>query len=277
MIQKSALFLGLSITSLLACLPVFGDTEIQPMDAVEHEAVLKEERAELPRARPVFPEYEKLVYRAKWLGIPAGELVAEIKGLEDFRGRKAYRIEVSARTTGICSLIYRIDDHYVSYLDAEEFHTLRHEVHRREGHYKKDAVTDFDQNAHKAYFKSLTDGSEKVYDVPPNVQDTVTASYYSRFLPLGPNRIFTLRVANSEQNYALYLRVHAFERRTFAGKVREVFKFQPYARQNGRRIREGRVSGYISADSVREPLLVVIKAPVFTSIAAWLVKVERRP
>jgi hypothetical protein len=268
----------ISITSLILYAlgaSAFSATTDIRLEPVSQEKVLTAETGAVFPTLSSFPAHEKLVFRVKWLGITAGELVAEIQGLGKWRGRKAYRIEVKARTVGFCSKLYKISDHYVSYLDAEKFYTLRHEVHRREGHYKKDAVTDFDQKAHKAYFKSLTDGSVKTYPIPERTQDTITASYYSRFLPLEPGRRFDLRVANSEQNYDLYLQVKSRLKRTIRGLSRDVYHFQPYARLKGKRVREGKVSGYITADKLREPVQVVIKAPIFTSLTATLILSER--
>ncbi|NTV30006.1 MAG: DUF3108 domain-containing protein [Candidatus Omnitrophica bacterium] len=274
--QKIILFVS-SITFMLGAVPVFAKAVAPEPAAVGQGAILTERRLAVTDARKfTLPLREKLVYRMKWMGITAGELTSEIQGLGKWRGHKAYRIVVRARTVGLCSKLYRIDDRYVSYLDAEELHTLRHEVHRREGAYRKDAVTDFDQVAHKAYFTSLTDGSRKVYTIPPHTQDTVTAAYYSRFLPLEPGRLFDLRVSNSENNYELFLKIHQRHKRVLLGKEREVFLFRPYARQAGQPVRAGRLSGYISADSTREPLQVVIRAPVFTSVVATLVRAERR-
>ncbi|MBF0619822.1 MAG: DUF3108 domain-containing protein [Candidatus Omnitrophica bacterium] len=228
-----------------------------------------------PQAR-VLPLHEKLVFRVKWLGLTAGELVSEIKGIEDLNGRKAYRIEVTARTLGFTSTIYRIDDHYVSHLDVETLVTLRHEVHRREGSYKKDAVIDFDQVAHKAYFKSQTDGTSKVIDIPPETHDTVTAAYVARLLPLTPGKFFEMKVLNSEKVYDLFVAVPEKAQRAIASRPRAPYlTIKPYAKTSGQEVREGSLSGFVTDDAHRDPVLVVIKAPVFTSLVAQLMSVAR--
>lgn len=224
-----------------------------------------------PGEAPVVLSPEKLVYKIKWLGVTAGELISEVKGIEELRGRKAYRIEVTARTVGFCSTLYRIEDRYVSYLDVERLYSLRHEVHRREGGYKKDSATDFDQEAHKAYFQSATDGSTKTVDIPEGVQDTVTASYMARFLPLAEGKTFSFHVYNSEKVYELFLNIGAKRVMTVPGRgPKEMFHLVPFARLSGEKVREGSASGYITADEDRLPFLVVIKAPVFTSVTALL-------
>ena len=222
-----------------------------------------------------FPKREKLVFRLKWLGIPAGEITTEIRGVEDIRGRKAYVIEVHARTIGFCSTLYKIDDRYVSYMDVEELHALRFEERRREGSYKKDAVTDFDQEEHKAYFKSLTDGSQKVIAIPPHVQDTITAAYFARTTSLQAGRPLELKVLNSEKVYDIFMTDTA---RTFINVPhlgrKAVYRIAPMGKFNGKQVREGRMSGYVDVDPGHVPYYIVIKAPVFTKVTAILVKKE---
>jgi hypothetical protein len=261
----------LSITFLCGCAPsnrIFSPSG--PL--VGHEAALVEERSLRETASaPGLKVGERLVYHVKWLLVHAGEIIAEVKGVEEVRGRKAYRIEVTARTVGICSKIYRVEDRFVSFLDVDELHTLRHEAYRREGRYAKDAVTDFDQENHKAFFVNFTDNTRKTYDIPPHVQDTITAAYYARLLPLEPGRSFALQVANCEKVYDLFIHVPGRVRTSaLNGPLREAFEIRPYARLAGEEVREGKVSGFVAADGTREPLLVTIRAPVFTQVTARL-------
>ncbi|NLE64583.1 MAG: DUF3108 domain-containing protein [Elusimicrobia bacterium] len=219
----------------------------------------------------MLPQMERLVFRVKWLSIPAGEIISEIKGVETLRGRPVYRIEVTARTTGICSALYRVEDRYVSYLDVERLHTLRHEVHRREGGYEKDAVTDFDQEGHVAHFVSATDGSEKTFSVPPDVQDTITAAYVARLREMAPGVSYEIPVCNSEKNYQVFLVASRRSSLRVPGVgEREVVLIRPYARLGTEEVKEGRMSGHIDAGPGHIPYLIVIKAPVFTKVTASL-------
>ena len=223
--------------------------------------------AETPVAETL-PEHERLVYRVTWLGITAGELVAEIKGKVDWKGRSAYLIEVTGHTSDFISTFYRVDDLYRSYLDVEKLYSLRHEERRHEGKYQKDAVTDFDHEAGKAYFSNAADGTKKTFDIPAGVQDSLTVAYIARLLPLAPGKVFSFKVCNSEKVYDLYVSVPG------QAKVngRAVLRLVPFARINGAAFREGRASGYVTDDDTKIPLEVVIKAPVFTSVTAKLVQ-----
>ena len=215
------------------------------------------------------PEKERVVFKIKWLGITAGEIVSEIKGITECRGRKAYRIEVTARTVGLCSKLYRVEDKYVSFLDVERLHSLRHEVHRREGGYKKDAVIDFDQDKHRAYFKSATDGSEKSFSIPLDTQDTVTAVYVARTFDLQPGKRFDIKVCNSEKNYTIDLAIANKTKMYSPGKgLVDVVRLQPKAHLKNNVVRDGRLSGYVEVAPGHAPVFIIIKAPVFTRLTA---------
>ena len=221
------------------------------------------------------PAYERLEYTVRWLGVPVGTIVASIKGIEKIRGRDAYVLEVTVKTNSFCSSIYKIDDRFVSYMDVENLYTLRHEVYRREGRYKKDAITDFDQVDHKAHFQNLLDKTEKDFDIPAATQDTLSACYYFRLLPVSIGQKVEYAVCNNEANYQLFGLVKGKDiiRIPKLGKKR-AFYIQPYARLEGEEVKKGKVSGYFSSDEKRLPLLAIVQAPIFTEVTASLEKIE---
>jgi hypothetical protein len=223
------------------------------------------------------PEYERLVYTVRWLSVPVGRITATINGIKEINGRQAYEIEVTVKTNAFCSAIYRIDDRFISYMDTKGFHTLRHEVYRREGRYKKDAVTDFDHINKKAHFKNLLDESEKTIDIPYGVQDTLSACYYFRLLPVELDEKIEYAVYNNEDIYQLFgvIETKDFIRLPKIGR-KAAFHIQPYAQLQGEQVKKGRVSGYFGVESTRLPLLAVVQAPMFTEITASLDRAEYR-
>jgi hypothetical protein len=231
----------------------------------------------IEKPEPKLPEYEKLTYQVRWLGLPVGTITASINGIKQIQGRDAYELEVKAKTDGFVEAIYKVDDRFVSYLDVENLYTLRHEVYRREGRYKKDAVTDFDQVNHKAHFKNFLDGSEKDFDIPPGVQDTLSAAYYFRTLSVDVGDKIEYKVCNNESNYELFGMVESkeFIRVPKLG-VKEVFHIQPYAKLKGEEVKKGKASGYFSCDKERLPLMAVVQAPLFTEVSVSLYKIEDR-
>lgn len=230
------------------------------------------EEARIPPPAADLPEYEKTVFEVRWLGFKVGEITASVNGIKKINGRDAYELEATAATNGFCSAVYPVRDRYVSYMDKEKFRTLRHEVYRREGRYKKDAITDFDLSSGKARFRNLLDGSTKTIDVPDSVQDPLSAAYYFRLIPVDIGKKVELYVYNNEQVYRLFgvadrVRTVSLPR---LGK-RTGFRIQPYAVLDGDIVKKGAASGYFSCDRKRVPLLVSVKGPVFTEVVGYLV------
>jgi hypothetical protein len=226
-------------------------------------------------AQSKLPEHEKLTYSIRWLGIPVGTITASIKGIKNINDRRAYELEVTAKTNAFCSAIYRIDDKFVSYMDAENFYTLRHEVYRREGRYQKDAIIDFDHENKKAYYQHLPGDSIKAIDIPYGVQDTLSACYYFRLLQVDIGNKIEYAVYNNEKIYQLFGIVESKDYIRVPGLGRKAaFYIQPYAQIEGEQVKKGRVGGYFSVDSRRIPLLAAVQAPMFTEVTASLESIE---
>jgi hypothetical protein len=221
------------------------------------------------------PEYEKLTFRIRWMGLHVGDVTFEIKGVQDINGKSAYVLEAAFKSNAFLSALYKIDDRFVSYMDVEKLCSLRHEVYRREGFYKKDAVTDFDHENKKAHFKNYLDKSEKNFDIPDGVQDTLSACYYFMLLPLKEKDRIEYTVCNNEENYQL---IGAVESKVFIKTVpfgeRQAFLIQPYAKLNGQKVEKGNLRAYFDCDRRRLPLLAVLKGPVFTEVTIALIKAE---
>ncbi len=235
------------------------------------------ESIEMKTPQPKLTLGEKLTYQIRWLGLPAGIIIASVgPKLEQIAGQDTYIVKVTAKTNDFCSAIYKINDEFTSYIATNNMFTLRHIVHRREGRYKKDSVTDFDQIAHMAYFKNMLDNSQKTFKIPEKAQDTLSACYYFRVLELKmPDRI-EYSVVNNEQNYELFGAIEDKKFIEISGLGNfESFFIQPYAKEiGGEQVKKGKVSGYFSADEKRLPLLAIVEAPLFTKVTATLSKIE---
>ncbi len=229
----------------------------------------------IPDAR--LPDYEKLTYEVRWCGLRVGTLTTSIAGKKQYQGKDAYVLEATMKTNAFFSRIYKIEDRFVSYADAEKMYTLRHEVYRRDGKYKKDAVTEFDQLNHKAYFKNFIDTSEKTFDIPAGIHDILSACYYFMLLSLKVGDRIEYYVCNNETNYQflgliqpkVLIRVPAFGK-----KENEAFLIQPYAKLKGEKVDKGSVNAYFSCAKRRIPLLAIVKGPVFTEVTIVLSKIE---
>lgn len=221
---------------------------------------------------------EKMTFKIRWMGMPVGTVVSEIKGIEIIRGKEAYRIELAAETNAVLSAIFPVRDTFISFMDVKELCTLRHEVNRKEGFYRKKAYTDFYPDKNTAYFKNQLDGSEKTFEIPAQAQDTLTAFYYLRTLNLNLGDTVTYNVVNSEKNYKIFGQIL---RKEFV-KIKnlgtfEAFFVKPDAELEGKRTARGSAVGFFSADSRRLPLVSILRSYLFTKIIVTLVDYKSGP
>jgi hypothetical protein len=220
------------------------------------------------------PEYETLTFDLRWIGIPVGTVTMSVKGIRKINDRDAYVLEAAFESNKFLSSIYKINDRFVSYMDVEKLYTLRQEVYRREGSYRKEAITDFDQINHKAHFKNSVDKSEKIIDIPEGVQDTLSACYYFMLLPLKLGDRIDYYVYNSEQTYQL---IGVVDEKVFIKTpvlgLKESFRMQPYVRLEGKKVQKGDLSAYFSCDKRRVPLMGKIEGVIFTEAVFTLSKI----
>jgi hypothetical protein len=223
------------------------------------------------------PVYEKLTYKVRWLGITVGTLTTSIQGTKEYKDRDVYVLEATMQTNAFLSKIYSIEDRFISYMDVEKKYTLCHQVHRSDGGYKKDAITEFDQVNHRAHFKSFTDRTEKDFDIPEGVHDILSAYYYFMLLPLSVGDSVEYQICNNEQNYKFFGHIQSKVSLVLPAldkKKREAFRMQPYAKLKGQKVDKGTVEAYFSCEKRRRPLYMVMKGPIFTEVTVTLVKIE---
>lgn len=119
------------------------------------------------------------VFYDSWLtsGITAG--IGKIEVTDDnrkFHGRNTYHIEVEGKSVGLFNLFFKVRDRFVSYIDMETLAPWYFERYTREGSYRKEDKVEYNQ------FENTAKSSKMKREVPPYVQDIVSAFYYMRTL-----------------------------------------------------------------------------------------------
>lgn len=217
---------------------------------------------------------KRFIFLIAWNGIPVGRVIAESGDMITYKGRKAYVLKVVTESNKFLSKIYRVEDIYISYVDAETMSSLRYEADRKEGSYKKQVIVEYDFDKMEAIYHSLLDGSIKRCPIEKNVQDPLSAMAYFMTLPVKPGNRVKITVNLNEKNYHLFCEIGKVEAvklptlGTWAG-----FNIRPYAELKGRRVKKGRAYGYISTDKKRYPLFGVVLTR-FGRVTATLKNIE---
>ncbi len=214
---------------------------------------------------------EHHTYQITWLGMKVGRLDVVVREETMMKGRPVYVVEMTGGTNRFCSLIYRIKDRFVSYIDKERLVPLKFEVSRREGFYKKDAVTVYDHDKGKAYFRNFLDKSRKEYPIPADVQDIISVFYRLRYDEVILHQQITYQVDFSETIFSAFGTPEAIGNYEVAkGKLIPAYVANPRAKVGDREIKDGAVNALFSADEYKIPLQVTLKAPLFTQLTMTL-------
>ena len=172
--------------------------------------------SDLPTPSEVIPAGETLVYEVRWdppawlffiPTISAGEMTLKFeKGVDD-RGRPIFRITADAVSAGILPRLtgITVKDHFESLVAAEGFCSNRFTKITREGRRHRDVVLTFDQESHRGRYLAYDAGqtpprelkNEELEDLPPCVQDFLSAIYRTRLRGLRVGENYPLNVSDN--------------------------------------------------------------------------------
>lgn len=234
----------------------------------------QEIKIEPPRAKLEIGE--KLTYKVEWLGLDVGIATLSVEGITECNGRKVYHIIARAWSSPIISKIYKVEDVISTYIDVEGLYPVRFEKKQREGGYRSDEYTDFDQKKGKARYFSRLNHSKKEYNIPKNVQDPLSCLYYFRLQDADIGSSIFVNVIADEKNYLLEAKLNkkGFVNITGVGEW-EAFMVEPIPWFQGKIKRKAKATMWLSADEKRIPLLMVTRGiPFIGTVTITLQKIE---
>ncbi|MBI1871462.1 MAG: DUF3108 domain-containing protein [Chlamydiae bacterium] len=218
---------------------------------------------------------EKLTYALRWGVLPIGWATLHVSSIEEYEGHPVYHVVVKGWSNAFLSTFYKVRDYAETYIDVDGLFSWKFYKKQFEGGYQSEEVMEYDQNRHHAVYHSLKNGSMKEMDIPPKVQDTLSAIYLFRTLALKTGESVFMDVNADEKNWHLEIKVLDFKKDWEVRRlgIFDAFYVEPLAEFKGLVEKRGKVWVWISADRRRLPLLVKSKLP-FGSVTATLVKVE---
>lgn len=202
---------------------------------------------------------ERLVYDVGYSFITAGEAVFSIPSVDTIQGRECYRVLFTVASTPTFSIFYRVDDRYETMLDKKGIFPWRFTQQIREGKYKNDFSTEFDQLNNVAITK---DGR---YLIPPYVLDVVSAMFYVRTLDFSksrPGEKLYLHNFYKDTTYQLAVKFLGYQQVSVdAGKFNCVL-IEPLIKEGGLFKSEGRIIIWLTNDERKIPVKVSTKIVV---------------
>jgi hypothetical protein len=211
-----------SIVFLTATLFVFPLQSFQQNDGVE---------AFKPVQNKAFRMGERLVYRVHYGIIDAGEAVLEVKQEEKvLGGRPTYHVVGRGYSTGAFDWFFKVRDRYESYIDREALVPIVFIRDVDEGGYK------IYQTHYYNHYKNEVKSNDKIFEVPPGVQDMISGFYFTRNIDFSEAKagdVFTVPSFVDDQIWPLKIRYIGKEKLKTSLGTFQCLKFRPVI-QKGR-------------------------------------------
>ncbi len=211
----------------------------------------------LPPVPEPFGTGESLKFSVQYGFINAGTAYLEVQGVTDWNGHPAYTLQARAQSNAFFSRFYKVRNRIESVWDRDGRFSYRYAEDRHEGGYKAKIEILFDHEHHEARY---SDG--RTFPIPPQVQDALSAFYYTRFqaLPIGGSVIFDYHASRKSQ--PLEVRVLGRQRvQTPAGHF-DCVMIEPILKAGGIFKAKGRLVIWLTDDQRRMPVMMRSKVMV---------------
>ncbi len=203
---------------------------------------------------------ERLDYKIGYKFITAGTGFLEIapKPLNRF-GRNAYQVHFEARSLESLDWLYKVRDIFVTALDVNGIFPWDFTQKVREGRYKRDSKSYFNNINNVAHFK------DSIFTIPPYVHDIISAFYYVRTLDLNSYKngsIIYLDNFFDGKTYKLGVKIHRREIcEVYAGKFNCIV-IEPLIKEGGLFNADGAIYIWLTNDDRKMPIKVAAKIPI---------------
>jgi hypothetical protein len=213
-----------------------------------------------------FKQGEKLTFEINYGFITAGTAEMMIApNTVNINARPCYDITFTVNSSSAFTSVYRVNDYYKCYLDAQGLFPWRFEQHIKEGNYTRDFEALFDH----VYKKVKTYTGEKdpkkfegEFDIPQYVHDGISAFYYVRtqsFAGMKTGDVMKLQNFYNDKTYPLDVKYLGKETIEVPAGEFSCIKVQPYFIEGGLFKSEGDITVWLTDDDRKMPVKVSSK------------------
>jgi hypothetical protein len=212
---------------------------------------------------------EKLEFSVKYGKIKAGTAVMEIPEIVSHDGYDCYRIVSTAYSNDFVSVFYKVRDSVTTMVDVAGIFPRKFAKHLREGGYKSDRTTFFNQKDHLAITGNDTIPTYSF------VQDALSSLYFLRTQEIVPGKEILIDNHTDKKNYPLKIIVHKKESiEVPAGKFNCIV-VEPVMRAEGIFKAKGSIKIWLTDDRYKMPVMMKSEVFFLGSISAQLTSYSR--
>lgn len=151
---------------------------------------------------------EKQVYNVTYFGVSAGDFVTRVLPFKMISARKVFHVEATAISSKMFSLFYRLNDKIESFIDYEGIFTHRFHILLDESNQARDALELNDSEKGDTYYWNRWQRkgqpfleTQEHFAIQPFSQDSLSALYYLRSIPLPDGAVITFPVINEGKTW----------------------------------------------------------------------------
>jgi hypothetical protein len=199
---------------------------------------------------------ERLVFDVNFGFVTAGEAVLSVTRIDTIAGRRCFRVEFTVNSLPSFSWIFRVEDHYLTFVDEQTIAPWKFEQHIREGNFRKDFVAEFDQR------RKVAKAEGKEHPTPQYVHDILSAFYYVRTIDFSGKQagdMITMSNFYSDTTYDLAVKVLGRQELEIGAGTFHTIVVEPMVREGGLFKSEGRIVIWLTDDERKMPVRVNTK------------------
>jgi Protein of unknown function (DUF3108) len=212
--------------------------------------------------RPVaFRPGETLTYDVNWSVFPAGTITATLTQDNNSPG-DSYVVTTTAKSQGFVSLLYKVQDKFRSVFNPETLCSIQISKQINEGRRHKITKITFDNHRGLAILDEHnldeSDGPPKhaEHEIPPCVQDIITAFYYVRSQPLHVGQDVKLAVNDGSKTTTIVAAVTTRRKIQTPMGIHEALRVEPSIFGNLYEKKKGKLVIWFSDDPYHFPLRI---------------------
>jgi hypothetical protein len=209
---------------------------------------------------------EYLEFSVSYGILPAGTAIMEVMDTISYDGAKCFRVRSTAQTNGFISTFYKVNDTVFTYIDYDGIFSHYFRKRLREGKYRNEKITNFDQRRHLAITGKDT---TRTYAF---VQDAFSSFYYIRTQDLQPGAEILIDNHTDKKNYPLKVIVYDRERVKVPAGEFDCIVVEPVMRSEGIFKAKGRIKIWLTDDQYKLPVKMQTEVFFLGSIRAELKK-----
>jgi hypothetical protein len=145
-----------------------------------------------------FDPGERLLYRAKWGVIPAGEVTLEILPKETIAGIETYHFAMITKTNGTVDLFYKIRERQDSYIDTDMTHSILYKK-KTEGKHPRDIIVNFNWEKREASYTNFGEKTAPIR-IAPGTFDPLALFFILRLHDFKENTVIEIPVTDGNKN-----------------------------------------------------------------------------